>query len=526
MLVLAALDGPDALSGYLDGNQARPRPEEVAAAQQPPYPRAPGRLSRRSITVEGFRGIGQKLSLHLPPGRALRRWSSAAYGSGKSNSAEALEAALSPATTYRPRGSSARVWKLRLAQRCTTRQPRPSRPSSSSRPTYRRPSPRAGRSDADLEAAEYPFPAQSHGKPLHGHGGPGLEAWPSTPTGRLLPYIPVRLHARRGPVEALRRARRPSSASRSSRRRRRPWPDARKSREKAHKEAGQMRDGHKGQNAATWTTKPRLRPSSRRSSRSDWGLGAVESALTQAATGASAEGAGRSARLLANLQTPAPGRRGRRPERAQAQAGSACAPRRRAAPRRSPGTWPPSRPGLGVSTQAHGDGDLPILCCWSRPSTAVARAPGQGGGAPSRCRPRRHASARRRRGRREEGLRTPPPPDAAKTPALASTPSHPSPPRAFSDALAQHIDTTAGLLEAGPSRRCARKPPPSFSADKTAGEADRPRAGRLAAHGRARPRRTRWPSSPSSRRRPARGRRVRPPRAALCSHQEEKAKQI
>ena len=36
MLVLAALDGRDALSGYLDGNQARPRPEEVAAAQQPP----------------------------------------------------------------------------------------------------------------------------------------------------------------------------------------------------------------------------------------------------------------------------------------------------------------------------------------------------------------------------------------------------------------------------------------------------------------------------------------------------------
>jgi hypothetical protein len=27
MLVLAALDGRDALSGYLDGNQARPRPE-------------------------------------------------------------------------------------------------------------------------------------------------------------------------------------------------------------------------------------------------------------------------------------------------------------------------------------------------------------------------------------------------------------------------------------------------------------------------------------------------------------------
>ena len=36
MLVLAALDGRDALSGYLDGNQARPRPEEGAAAQQPP----------------------------------------------------------------------------------------------------------------------------------------------------------------------------------------------------------------------------------------------------------------------------------------------------------------------------------------------------------------------------------------------------------------------------------------------------------------------------------------------------------
>jgi hypothetical protein len=129
-LVLAALEGPDELAKLLDEEAP-----EAAKALSPRAPSAPALSSRapsavtggegsaisapvaaapriaflRTITVEGFRGIGPKATLDLTPGPGLTLVVGR-NGSGKSSFAEGLELLLT-GDTYRWRDRS-RIWRL------------------------------------------------------------------------------------------------------------------------------------------------------------------------------------------------------------------------------------------------------------------------------------------------------------------------------------------------------------------------------------------------------------------------------
>jgi hypothetical protein len=98
-LVLGALGGRDGLEAQLAGSSASPQP---LAAQSSP---APAGAFLRSVTVEGFRGIGPAQTLELAPGPGLTLVVGR-NGSGKSSFAEALETLLT--------GDSLR-WKERAA---------------------------------------------------------------------------------------------------------------------------------------------------------------------------------------------------------------------------------------------------------------------------------------------------------------------------------------------------------------------------------------------------------------------------
>ncbi|HET9051227.1 MAG TPA: AAA family ATPase, partial [Candidatus Dormibacteraeota bacterium] len=83
-IVLAACEGRDALDALLAGT-ARPR----TAASTPATPPAAG-VHLASIGVEGFRGIGERVTLSLSPYPSLTLVVGR-NGSGKSSFAEALE---------------------------------------------------------------------------------------------------------------------------------------------------------------------------------------------------------------------------------------------------------------------------------------------------------------------------------------------------------------------------------------------------------------------------------------------------
>ena len=84
-LVLAACEGPDVLASALDPEcGAAPLATPEAAVQE----LAPAYL--RSVTVEGFRGIGKASTLEFAPGAGLTLVLGR-NGSGKSSFAEALE---------------------------------------------------------------------------------------------------------------------------------------------------------------------------------------------------------------------------------------------------------------------------------------------------------------------------------------------------------------------------------------------------------------------------------------------------
>ena len=114
-LVLAALEGPDELAKLLDGPLSFRAPSVVtggeesaisAPASAPPAP--PSIAFLRTITVEGFRGIGPKATLDLTPGPGLTLVVGR-NGSGKSSFAEGLELLLT-GDTYRWRDRS-RIWR-------------------------------------------------------------------------------------------------------------------------------------------------------------------------------------------------------------------------------------------------------------------------------------------------------------------------------------------------------------------------------------------------------------------------------
>lgn len=90
--VLAAADGPDALTAVLDGER---RPDAPAPAHAPEP--APNLVYLEQIAVEGFRGIADRARLQFEPGPGLTLIAGR-NGSGKSSFAEALEVLLTGTT--------------------------------------------------------------------------------------------------------------------------------------------------------------------------------------------------------------------------------------------------------------------------------------------------------------------------------------------------------------------------------------------------------------------------------------------
>lgn len=103
LLVLAALDGPNALKQALD-TQTKQQTAPTTTAEAPP----PQAAYLKRIEVEGFRGIGKKATLDIHPGPGLTLVVGR-NGSGKSSFAEALELLLTR-DTYRW-ARKTKVWK-------------------------------------------------------------------------------------------------------------------------------------------------------------------------------------------------------------------------------------------------------------------------------------------------------------------------------------------------------------------------------------------------------------------------------
>lgn len=103
-LVAAALQGHEELAGQLGGDAPTLQRPDTTTADGPP----PLRAFLRSITVQGFRGIGPRATLELNPYRGITVVSGR-NGSGKSSFAEALEYALT-GESYRF-ANRARHWR-------------------------------------------------------------------------------------------------------------------------------------------------------------------------------------------------------------------------------------------------------------------------------------------------------------------------------------------------------------------------------------------------------------------------------
>jgi recombinational DNA repair ATPase RecF len=294
-LVLAALDGAKALAGYLDG-QAEPR--KPAPPETPTEPdREPLGAYLKAIIVEGFRGIGQRRTLELPPGPGLTLVVGR-NGSGKSSFAEALEL-LVTGDTYRWRKPRAQVWRegwrnLHHQTAAIEAELLVEGEKGSTRIAT------TWKDGADLDEAE--TYAQVHGKPRMPLAELGWEQALKTyrpflsyiELGSMLDEGPSKLFDALAAILGLEELTEAQEV----------LADARKAREKAHKEAAQKRDEILG--LLRQMDDDRARTLVAALEKKDWGLPEAETVLAQNATGTGNEADVHVLRLLANLQAPAP----------------------------------------------------------------------------------------------------------------------------------------------------------------------------------------------------------------------------
>jgi recombinational DNA repair ATPase RecF len=276
MLVVAALDGPEALAGYLDAQAERPRPLPSGAAHPA---REPKGAYLKAITVEGFRGIGAKARLELPPGPGLTLVVGR-NGSGKSSFAEALEL-LVTGDTYRW-AHRAKVW----SDGWRNLHHKPAAIEAEFLVEGEKGATRiatAWKDDADLDGAET-F-AQIHGKKQM---DPGELGW----TQALATYRPFLSYNELGSMldegpsklfDALAAILGTGELNEAQE----TLADARKLREKAHKDAGQRREAMLGVLRQMGDERARVLVAALETK--DWGLGDVETVLAEAASGGGAE---------------------------------------------------------------------------------------------------------------------------------------------------------------------------------------------------------------------------------------------
>ncbi len=298
MLVLAALDGDEALRAFLDspdhGDRPEPKPTTTGAA-----PARPLGAYLKTITVEGFRGIGPKVALDLPPGPGLTLVVGR-NGSGKSSFAEALELLLT-GDTYRWRKPRAKVW--RDGWRNLHHKPAgieaefliegEKGPGTASM---------RWADDADLDAATSAF--QIHGKPRTDLSALG---WKDalvtyrpflsyTELGSMLDEGPSKLFDALASILGLEKE---AEAQET-------LAEARRVRERAHKDAALKKDEIVGKLKLIDDDRSRKLVEALEKDKKDWGLDAVETALVQSAAGSTTDGDVQTLRLLANLQAPRP----------------------------------------------------------------------------------------------------------------------------------------------------------------------------------------------------------------------------
>jgi len=295
LYVLAALDGEQALSAALS---ERARPEKPGKTTQPASPaREPRGAYLKAVAVEGFRGIGPKATLELPPGPGLTLVVGR-NGSGKSSFAEALELLLT-GDTYRWRKPRAQVWR------------------EGWRNLHHKPAAieaefdiegekglglvaRRWADDADLGGGL--TSVQVHGKPRTDLASLGWEGpldiyrpfLSYNELGSMLDEGPSKLYDALSSILGLAEL----TAAQDV------LAEARKTREKAHKEAGEKRAEILG--LLGKLDDDRARTLAAALQKKDWGLDEAQALLAQAAagTGAGADGEIALLRQLASLQAP------------------------------------------------------------------------------------------------------------------------------------------------------------------------------------------------------------------------------
>ncbi len=302
MLVLAALEGQEALDAYLDGTAAPKRPEAPAgteAAKGTATSPSPQR-TRRRLPQEHH---GRRLPRHRPqedprpparprphPGRRPQRLRQEQLRRGPR---------AAPHRRHLPLEEAPR---RRLARRLAQPPPREGRPRGRvlrrGRQAHQGRLAVEGRRRPRRRRDLRPGPRQEADE----HPGPRLDPRPQD-----LPAHPLvqraRLHARPGPLEALRRALRHPRPRRADRGPGDPGRSPEDPRHGPQGSGGDARPGSSPASARSTTSAPA--PSSPRwQNKKDWSLSAVEAVLDQAGAGATQESDLQALRQLASLHAP------------------------------------------------------------------------------------------------------------------------------------------------------------------------------------------------------------------------------